>query len=135
MNRSVDPPSPVRVLLVEDYLDLAEATAEFLMLEGFDVRIATSGAQALKMAPAWRPQLLLCDLNLPDISGLDVIRTLQSSPATERPYAVILTAMATGALSAGLPGVDAIVSKPLTLEAIRTLKEKVGDLTAFRDEP
>src|SRR5215471_4560827 len=86
-------PSTLRVLLVEDYPDLAEVMAEFLRAEGLDVTTAQSGREALEAAAASRPQLLLCDLNLPDMSGLDVVRGLRSHPATEEVYAVILTAM------------------------------------------
>ena len=124
---SIEQSPPLRVLLVEDYADLAEVTAEVLRAEGLYVRIAMSGREALELAPAFRPQLLLCDLNLPDMTGLDVIRGLRSNPATEETYVVILTAM----LERQLPQqsdaeevrVDSFVSKPITLEAIRTLIE------------
>ena len=123
MSSPAEQPSPLRVLLVEDYQDLAEVTAEFLEREGFEVRIALTGAEALQIASAYQPHLLLCDLNLPDTSGLDVVRELRSSPSTERTYAVILTAMAK--TKADLPGVDAVIAKPITVEAIRTLIDGV----------
>src|SRR5215510_5074862 len=123
-------PSPLRVLLVEDYPDLAEVMAEFLRAEGLDVTTALSGREALEVAAAFRPQLLLCDLNLPDMSGLDVVRGLRSQPATEEVYAVILTAMReaeqTCRSEAEALGVNAFISKPITLEAIRTLTQKLA---------
>jgi two-component system alkaline phosphatase synthesis response regulator PhoP len=115
------------VLLVEDDPDLAEVTAEFLSQEGLDVRTALSGRGALEVAPAFRPQLVLCDLNLPDIKGLEVVRELRASPSTAQSCIVILTAME------GMPptyrepkqlGVDAFISKPITIEAVRTLLEE-----------
>jgi CheY-like chemotaxis protein len=127
---SIEQSPPLRVLLVEDYADLAEVTAEFLRAEGLYVRIAMSGREALELAPAFRPQLLLCDLNLPDMTGLDVIRGLRSNPATEETYFVILTAMQERQLpqqsDAGQVRVDSFISKPITLEAIRTLIETLG---------
>jgi CheY-like chemotaxis protein len=127
---SIEQSPPLRVLLVEDYADLAEVTAEVLRAEGLYVQIAMSGREALELAPAFRPQLLLCDLNLPDMTGLDVIRGLRSNPATEETYAVILTAMQESQLpqqsNAGHVRVDSFVSKPITLEAIRTLIETLG---------
>jgi CheY-like chemotaxis protein len=123
-------PSSLRVLLVDDYSDLAEVMAELLRAEGLDVTTALSGREALVVAAAFRPQLLLCDLNLPDMSGLDVVRGLRSHPATEEVYAVILTAMReaeqTCRSEAEALGVNAFISKPITLEAIRTLTQKLA---------
>src|SRR5215472_2908408 len=85
--------SPVRVLLVEDDADLGEATAEFLRMEGLDVQVAASGRDALDAAPAFHPQLVLCDLRLPDMSGLEVVHGLRSNPSTQKTYVVLLTAM------------------------------------------
>jgi CheY-like chemotaxis protein len=111
------------VLLVEDDPDLAEVTAEFLSQEGLDVRTALSGREGLEVAPAFRPQLVLCDLDLPDIKGLEVVRELRSSPSTAQSCIVILTAMGM-ALTYREPkqlGVDAFISKPITIEAVRKL--------------
>lgn len=111
--------SPMRVLLVEDYPDLAAATADFLEAEGFDVRTALSGRDALDVAPGFRPELVLCDLNLPDMSGVDVVHQLRSNPATQRTYAVILTAIGAGFTKPA--DVDAFVAKPLTIDSIQSL--------------
>jgi CheY-like chemotaxis protein len=112
---------PLRVLLVEDHPDLGAVMADFLKEEGLDVRRALSGVEALEIAPAFQPQLVLCDLNLPDMLGLDVIRQMRSNPSTKRTYAVILTAMKRVDLKQ--PDVDAIMSKPITIKAVRTLVE------------
>jgi DNA-binding response OmpR family regulator len=59
----------LRVLLVEDCPDLGAATADFLEAEGLEVRTALSGLEAVEIASAFKPQLLLCDMNLPDMSA------------------------------------------------------------------
>jgi CheY-like chemotaxis protein len=119
----------VRVLLVEDDPDLAEVTAEFLRSENLDVRTAVSGREALEVAPAFLPQLILCDLNLPDISGLELVRELRSNSWAAHSYIVLLTAMA-GMAQAGRAlrekGVDATISKPLTIETVRSMVEDIG---------
>jgi CheY-like chemotaxis protein len=115
--------SPLRVLLVEDDADLAEATAEFLKLEGLDVQVAVSGGDALEAASAFHPQLVLCDLNLPDMNGLDVVRGLRANPSTQKTYVVILTAMRAPAEQ---PGVDAFIAKPITIDAVQELVEKLA---------
>jgi DNA-binding response OmpR family regulator len=117
----------LRVLLVEDDPDLAEATAEFLRLEALDVRIAVSGRDALENVAAFRPQLVLCDLNLPDMTGFELVRSLRSNPSTEGTYIAILTAMRERDLTARPEGgeahADAFISKPLTFDAVRRLME------------
>jgi len=110
---------PLRVLLVEDYPDLAAATADVLEAEGLEVRTALSGRDALDVAPAFQPQLVLCDLNLPDMSGVDVVHQLRTNPSTERTYAVILTAI--GRTFTKPADVDAFVEKPLTIDSIQAL--------------
>jgi len=119
--------APLRVLLVEDYPDLAAVTAELLAEEGFEVRTALSGGEALRIAPEFGAQLLLCDMYLPDMTGLDVIRSLRSNSATEGIHAVILTAMMDDGLARShADGVDGFLSKPITVKAIQQLKVELG---------
>ncbi|HUK32368.1 MAG TPA: response regulator [Vicinamibacterales bacterium] len=115
---------PLRVLVVEDYPDLAAATSDFLQAEGLDVRTALSGRDALELASVFEPQLVLCDLNLPDMSGFDVARALRSNASTQQTYFVVLTAM--GGMNASQSGVDAFLAKPLTTEAVRALLRTVA---------
>ena len=122
--------SRLRVLLVEDDPDLADVTAEFLRAEGLDVQTVRSGREALDVAPAFRPQLALCDMNLPDMTGLDVVRGLRSNPSTGDTAVVILTALQETERAhqgeAEALGVDAFISKPITIDAIRTLTKKLA---------
>jgi CheY-like chemotaxis protein len=116
----------LRVLLVEDHVDLAIATATLLRREGLEVQTAHTGRAALEAAPGFRPQLILCDMNLPDMKGPEVIRELRLSPSIQRAHAVILTAVSETSLRtynavSGKLGVDAFMSKPIAPEAIRTL--------------
>jgi CheY-like chemotaxis protein len=81
-----------RVLLVEDHAGLAAATAALIRLHGLDVSIATSGGDALKLAELCNPVLVLCDLSLPDMTGLDVVRALRARRGANPCLAVILSA-------------------------------------------
>jgi two-component system alkaline phosphatase synthesis response regulator PhoP len=71
-----------RILLVEDNADLAAGVEYNLKLEGYDVRIAGTGAEALTVAESWSPQLVLLDLMLPGMDGYKVLHTLRSSGST-----------------------------------------------------
>ena len=115
-----------RVLLVDDHAELTTVTAAFLRNEGLEVRSALSGQESLAIARDFKPQLTLCDLHLPDMSGLEVIRRLRSNPLTRQTYAVVVTALSEGQIrdlndDARQMGVDEFVSKPLTRDVVRTL--------------
>ena len=81
-----------RVLLVEDHAGFAEATAALMRHHGLDVSIATSGGDALKLAEECNPVLVLCDLALPDMTGLDVVQALRARRGANDWLAVILSA-------------------------------------------
>ncbi len=76
------PGGPVRVLVVDDHPIWRNAAARDLAEAGFDVvGTAGDGAQALRVAAATRPRVVLLDLHLPDLPGADVIRGLLSADA------------------------------------------------------
>jgi CheY-like chemotaxis protein len=81
-----------RVLLVEDHDGLAEVTREFLQSEGFEVRLALSGREALAAATAFQPDIVLCDLHLSDMDGFDALSALRRNPAMGHFLPVIHTA-------------------------------------------
>jgi CheY-like chemotaxis protein len=103
-----------RLLLVEDHAGLADATQEFLQSEGLDVRLASSGREALAAAVAFQPDIVLCDLHLPDMAGLDVLGALRENPAVDHSLLVIHTVSSTAEgdiLRA--PEADLFLSKPI----------------------
>ncbi len=61
-----------RVLIIEDDPDIASFERQFLTRSGYDVRIAGTGREGLSMIPAYKPEVILLDIGLPDMSGLDV---------------------------------------------------------------
>src|SRR5262245_55751813 len=117
---------PVRVLLVEDHAVFAEATAEFLRVAGLEVLIAESGERALERAVVFRPDIVLCDIRLPDMSGLEVGRALRANPVTAHALIAIHTAMDERDIEALEGGFKAnefnlFLSKPLTKEKLNGL--------------
>jgi len=121
---------PTSLLLVEDHVDLANATAEYLRLWGLEVRIARSGEQALEMAAEFRPQIIFCDLVLPDISGLEVVRRLRADAKTKDALFVVSTSMARQdieALEEAYEGeVDLFLAKPVTDGAVNELLTRLA---------
>jgi phosphate regulon transcriptional regulator PhoB len=81
-----------RVLIVEDEPDLVEVLSYNLRQEGFDVDSVGRGDAALERVRKHPPDLLLLDLMLPGMDGLEVVRVLKRDPATARVPVVMLTA-------------------------------------------
>ena len=81
-----------RVLIVEDEPDIRDLLAFHLGREGYQVWTAGSGADALRMALRDRPDLVLLDLMLPELDGIEVCRRLRRDPATATTPVIMLTA-------------------------------------------
>jgi CheY-like chemotaxis protein len=114
-----------RVLLIEDHQPLADATAEFLQAYGLDVKIASTGYEALEIASAIEPEIVLCDLKLPDMDGVEVARALRGMPGGTNLVIVLHTAMIEMLACArdwpDAAAVDRILPKPITTEALDAL--------------
>jgi two-component system phosphate regulon response regulator PhoB len=80
------------ILLVEDEQDLLELLRYNLAREGYNVQTAATGEEALKQVRAEPPNLVLLDLMLPGMDGLEVARTLKSREATRHIPIIMLTA-------------------------------------------
>jgi DNA-binding response OmpR family regulator len=109
------------VLVVEDEGDIAGLIRHTLERGGdMSVEVATSGDQALKAATDHTPDLILLDLNLPVLGGLEVCRLLRGRPATARVPIIMLTARTSeGDRVTGLDaGADDYVTKPFSLREL-----------------
>jgi two-component system CheB/CheR fusion protein len=71
---------PLRILVVEDNVDAADSLSLLLRLYGHEVQLARTGATALEMASASRPDLVLLDIGLPGMDGYQVARRLREKP-------------------------------------------------------
>ncbi|HXT60089.1 MAG TPA: response regulator [Pirellulales bacterium] len=69
----------LRVLIVEDYRDIADMVALWVKSAGHDARVCYTGFQALQAAPAYRPDVVLMDIGLPDIDGWELASLLRES--------------------------------------------------------
>src|SRR6267378_1873756 len=83
---------PTRILIVEDDPDIAELVARYLEKAGFVTERAASGREALKAIAAKAPGLLVLDLMLPHVDGLEVCRIVRGNEATAAIPIIMLTA-------------------------------------------
>jgi two-component system, OmpR family, response regulator ResD len=79
-----------RILVVEDDLTVAEVVVDYLRHAGLDPRHAVDGHIALEMAATWRPDMVILDLTLPGVSGLEVCRRLREGQDAQVPLPVIM---------------------------------------------
>jgi CheY-like chemotaxis protein len=80
------------VLLVDDDPLILEILRTILDLEEFEVATATDGRQALDAVDHTRPDVVVCDVMMPELDGFEVCRTLKSEPATADLPVILLTA-------------------------------------------
>jgi len=107
----------MRVLVVEDERTLLRALAMNLTARGYEVTEADSGTRALTATAAKEHDVILLDLGLPDISGLDVIRGVRAYATT--PIVVLSARTATAEKVAALDlGADDFVTKPFSIDEL-----------------
>jgi DNA-binding response OmpR family regulator len=107
------PPAPI-VLVVEDdpvILRLLEVNFE---LEGFGVVLAHDGAEGIEAARSQRPDIIVSDIMMPKVSGLELVEALKADEATASIPIILLSAKAqTGDLKSGMDaGADDYITKP-----------------------
>lgn len=108
--------SPARILVVEDERDIAALVAYHLTKEGYRVRTAEGGQEALAAVSSEKPDLMVLDLMLPGFSGYEVLHDLRRRPGTADVPVVVLTARRDEADRVkGLElGADDYVTKPFS---------------------
>jgi len=89
----MDIEKPKRILLVEDDDSLAATYKVRMEAEGFTVRRVNNGEDALAAALEFKPNLVLLDVMMPKVSGLEVLDILRNTPETANLKIVILTAL------------------------------------------
>ena len=108
---------PTRILLVEDEPSLVETVRYALEREGFGVTVARDGREALERFAAEPPDLVLLDLMLPAVSGLDVCRRIRESSMV--PIVIVTAKDAEADKVAGLElGADDYVTKPFSVREL-----------------
>jgi signal transduction histidine kinase len=80
-----------RILIVDDNQDAAESVAQYLQLEGHEVKTVGDGMQALACAPVFAPQIVVLDIGLPVLDGYEVAKRMRMMPATQDALLVALT--------------------------------------------
>jgi CheY-like chemotaxis protein len=122
-HRHASPPVPraLRILIVDDNKDSADSMAMLQEIHGHEVRTASNGPEALEIAAAFSPEVVLLDIGLPGMDGYEVAQRLRAMPAMAKAFLIALTGYGTteDRLRALQAGFDEHLAKPADLETLR----------------
>jgi CheY-like chemotaxis protein len=109
-----------KILLIEDNDDIRENTCELLELEGYEVVPATDGRAGMLLAQERLPDIILCDIMMPQADGYEVFRELKATPSTAAIPFIFLTANSenTEMEAAMRLGADGYIRKPFSPEEL-----------------
>ena len=119
-----------KVLIVEDNLDMREMFHLYLKLEGFTVVTASDGREGLYMAGTERPDLIITDINMPNLDGIEMVKQLRAQPELKDIPIIVLTAFGIverdNAIKAGA---NRAADKPIHIESL------MKDINELLDQP
>ena len=130
MNKSPSPtsPAPIRILIVDDHPNTADTLARAIshLGQGLEILTAMSGEQALDLVTDKAVDLLITDMVMPGINGLELIEKMQSHPAGKPSYTALVTAFDVPGLkeSARRLKVNDVLNKPIRPERISQIISK-----------
>jgi CheY-like chemotaxis protein len=103
------------ILLVEDDPEQLSLFSFVLQRLPYPLITASNGTEALKCLSNTVPALIVLDISMPEISGLDVLRSVRSEPRFDETKILVLTAAPSRIIKQDIPEVDLIISKPISL--------------------
>ncbi|MBI3822933.1 MAG: response regulator [Planctomycetes bacterium] len=123
-----------KILIVEDEASLVEVLSYNLQREGYEVAVAKEGREGLRKAQMQLPDLILLDLMLPGLNGLDICRELRAAPRTAGIAILMLTAKGeeTDQVVGFAVGADDYVTKPFS---VKVLLQRIKVLLRRQDNP
>lgn len=123
---------PARVLIVEDHADSLEVLTIQLKAMGYDVIEATTGEEGIEKAQAHHPEVIVMDLGLPGINGIEATQKLKENPSTADIPVIAHTAWPEDRFrnEGGKAGISDFLTKPTTPYRFKTTIEKCLKLKA-----
>lgn len=110
----------MRVLIVDDELDIREFVQYNLVKEGYEVACATNGREAVERAVEFRPHLILMDMMMPVMDGRAACCALRANPATAKSMIVFLSAVCEeeSLVECYKAGADDYITKPVSMKVL-----------------
>ncbi|MEM6262192.1 MAG: response regulator transcription factor [Bacteroidota bacterium] len=106
---------PAKILIVDDEVDILDLLEYNLEREGYEVIRAENGEEAIKAAKKSRPDLIILDIMMPQLDGIETCRRIREVPGMDKVYVVFLTARSEeySELAGFEAGADDYISKPI----------------------
>jgi CheY-like chemotaxis protein/nitrogen-specific signal transduction histidine kinase len=127
-----------RVLIADDVEDNRQLLALLLTPVGFEIRLATNGAEAVREFEQWHPHLILMDFRMPVMDGREAIRRIRAADGGPEPkiIAVTASAMDENRLDLMAIGADDFISKPFReIELFEKIQTHLGVEYVYAEEP
>lgn len=118
------------MLIAEDHEDSRDALQTLLEAYGYAVHVATNGREAVARAIATRPQIIIMDIMMPIMDGMDATRELRATPGFEATPIIAMTAMEGARYPVLVAGCSDYVPKPID---VRSFLEKLRQWTGVRN--
>ena len=130
-------PTPKKILIVEDEVDIAQLVKVYLEKEGFRTATAKTGVEGLKLIRTDRPDMVVLDLMLPEMDGLEICKKIRTAPETALLPVLMLTAKAEESDTIiGLElGADDYVTKPFSPKVLVTRVKALFRRLERADDP
>ena len=138
-------PHPVarasKILVIEDEAEFLAVVSQYLRLHGFKVYGASDGESGLALTHHERPDMVICDITMPNLNGYEVLRALRANPSLSGTVFLFLTArLGEADLRFGMNlGADDYLAKPISLpkllDAVCTRLARRGELRASANRP
>lgn len=104
-----------RVLIAEDHADLSYIFSRTLKKRGYEVAVAVDGLEALRLLEEHRPHLLILDVNMPNLSGLDVLKMIRADESQRHLKVIVVTGNMLAAQSPEAEYADLFLAKPISI--------------------
>ncbi len=123
VSHPMPPHSAKKVLLVDDRRENVVFIKHFLVSKGYDVHVAHSGLNALEDMSASRPDIVMLDLEMPGMSGLEVLKTMRSSATLASTPVVIISGHSKSEFETECraAGANDVIEKPVRLGRLSEL--------------
>lgn len=126
----------MRVIIADDQLPNRDLLREILEPDGYDLVMASGGREAIRICRDQQPDLMLLDLEMPELDGFEVLSQIRSLPETRLMPVVVVTAHGARGhrLRAAELGADDFVSKPIDVLELRTRVRAILRFKTYLDE-
>ena len=115
-----------KILIVDDEKDIVDFFGRILVREGFEILTTTSATEGLRLAELERPELILLDINMPDMDGGDVQQALLAGPGTQNIPVIFLSGLITKEEEGDVKGQLYISKSSTKEEIIQKIKSVLG---------